>query len=60
MGKLLSNPDMTAFVQVSLVNKNITWITHFKLCDSLKLKKEVVKNLMFDAQEEYMIKKEVD
>ena len=51
---------MTAFVQVSLVNKNITWITHFKLCDSLKLKKEVVKNLMFDAQEEYMIKKEVD
>lgn len=31
--------------------------TQFKLCDYRKLKKVETKNLMFDAQEEYLIKK---
>lgn len=48
---------MTAFVSINFVNKNVTWVNHFKLCDLLKMKKEVVKNLMFDAHDEYAIKK---
>ncbi len=45
------------FVQLRMLQQDLILDKSFRLCDFRKLKKVETKNLMFDAHDEYLIKK---
>jgi hypothetical protein len=51
---------VSAFVTIRVPSKDLDLNTSFNLCSYLKKKVNKTKNLMFDANEEYMIKRKED